>query len=72
MKILNKHDIPFDAADQKIICYGHIVNLCLKRVIDKLTNDSELDDFNSDADDYSKDHVPMWSQVLVMHVCSII
>ena len=76
-KILNERDIPFDATDRKIMCYGHVIDLSSGRVIDKLTNDSELDNSNSDADlddsDASEDHVPTqsWSQV-VAHACSVV
>lgn len=37
-RILNARDIPFDAADRKIMCYGHVVDLSSKRVIDKDDN----------------------------------
>src|SRR5277367_3640065 len=63
-KILNKRDIPFDAADRKIMCYGHVVDLSSGRVIDKLTNDTELDESDSDADDLDEVHVRTRSQVV--------
>ena len=63
-KILNERDIPFDAADRKIMCYGHVVDLSSGRVIDKLTNDTELDESDSDADDLDEVHVRTRSQVV--------
>ena len=62
-KILNERDIPFDAADRKIMCYGHIVDLSSGRVIDKLKGDSEPDNSNSDEDDSDEDNVPTQSEV---------
>lgn len=62
-KILNERDIPFDAADRKIMCYAHIVDLSSKRVIDNLPSNSEPDDSNSDAANSDEDHVPTRNQV---------
>jgi hypothetical protein len=73
-KLFNERDIPFDAADRKIMCYGHIVDLSSGRVIKKLTNDSESDDSNSDADDSDdehEDHALTRSQV-VAHARSVV
>jgi hypothetical protein len=66
-KILNERDILFDAADRKIMCYGHIVDLSSGRVIDKL-DDYEPDGSNSDADDSDEDR----SQVLIEHARSVV
>ena len=79
-KILNERDIPFDAADRKIMCYGHIVDLSSGRVIDKLTNDPQPDNPDSDADSESDDsedldHVQPTqnlNRVLVAHVRSVV
>lgn len=62
-KILNDRDIPFDAADRKIMCFAHVVDLSSGRVIDNLTNDSEPDNSNLDADNLDEDHVPTLSPV---------
>jgi hypothetical protein len=71
-KILNERDIQFDAADRKIMCYGHIVDLSSGRVIDKLANDSELENSNLGTDNSNEDHVPIQRKVLVAHARSVV
>ena len=47
---LNAHNIPFDAEDRRIMCYGHIVDLSSGWVIDGLTGAAEdLQDWDGPA-----------------------
>ena len=45
---LHEHDIEFDAADQKVMCFGHIVDLISGHVINGFTKTRQLADENED------------------------
>ena len=36
--LLKLHDIPFDAEDNRIMCFPHIINICVKHIVDKFTD----------------------------------
>jgi hypothetical protein len=46
--LLEQRDIPFDPQDNRIMCFPHIINICVQHVIEKITNwdlaDLEFDD----------------------------
>lgn len=47
---LKDRDIPFDAEDRRVMCFGHIVDLSSKQVIEKLTGAAEeLEDWDSSS-----------------------
>jgi hypothetical protein len=45
-QLLNNRDIAFDHIDRRIMCYGHIVDLSTKRVIDGLSKAKYSDDWD--------------------------
>ena len=45
---LHERDIDFDAADRKVMCFGHVINLSSGRVIDAFTKTRQLADENED------------------------
>ena len=52
-RLLLARDIPFNATDRKIMCYGHIVDLSSGRVIRALSHQTNDEQFNSDSKDDS-------------------
>jgi hypothetical protein len=45
---LHERDIDFDAADRKVMCFGHVIDLSSGRVIDAFTKTRQLTDGNED------------------------
>ena len=43
-RLLQEHNIDFDAVDRRIMCYGHVVDLSTGHVIDALTKKQTDDD----------------------------
>jgi hypothetical protein len=45
---LHERDIDFNAADRKVMCFGHVIDLSSGRVIDAFTKARQLADENED------------------------
>jgi hypothetical protein len=45
-QLLHSRDIPFDGKDRRIMCYGHIIDLSSKRVVDGLSRGAYSDDWD--------------------------
>jgi hypothetical protein len=62
--LLNDRDIEFDAKDNRIGCYPHIINICVSHIVSSCTKgkaaDYQLDtagfDFSDDDDDAEEDN----------------
>ena len=54
-RMLRERDVAFDAADRKVMCFAHIINLCSGRVTRKAENrdDDDDDSDSSQSDDES-------------------
>lgn len=65
--LLAERDIEFDAHDRRIMCFPHIINICVKHVLD--TNPADLADafvgaFAGDSDDDSDEFKERYLEAL--------
>ena len=67
--MLAAHEIPFDSADCKVMCYGHIVDLSSGQVIHKAAN-VEANHIGDDDDDLSDDENVLSNPIAL--ACSVV
>jgi hypothetical protein len=53
-RLIQSHDIPFDAQDRKIMCYSHVIDLSCGRIVDGLSRVNT----RSDTSDWDGDELP--------------
>lgn len=49
-QLLHNRDIAFDSSDRRIMCYGHIVDLSSKRVVEGLSQGKHSEDWVEPTD----------------------